>query len=529
MKRYIIILLFGVALSGCAKFLEEENRRALTDAIIFNDPTSFEQLVASVYDRMRIATTNYDLDHVGTDIYTRGTIVGGIDELNDYVNMQPFHWAFQSNWQNMYFVIAAANTTIDRADEISGVPAEEKERGIGEVRFFRAYAYFYLVEQFGGVPLILEEVRTAQTAFARVSEEEVYNQILDDLNTALVTVDENPSSFGRVSKSAVRHLQAKVLLTRGYKDFGASNDFSEAARLAQAVIDRHPLAASIAALFSLNNQRDPEVVFSLLYGSNPVSRGIGNNRHMLFKFSYDVYPGMTRSTLYHRGLGPAPTPFFFSLFEDGDEREAATIRRLLIAEVDSDDGRIRAGDTAIFFPKEPWPAQTINSKPYTVVNPGSYFTPNGTTQVQYPMFRKFDDPGVAYTNPGINPDGERDAVIMRGAEAQLIAAEAYLNMGDRINAASYVNNLRQRAGLTGMVGNDAIDIDIILDESAKELAGEVSRWMDLKRTGKLIERASAYNPHVALNQALRPMHLFRPIPNAEVDLSGGTITQNAGY
>jgi hypothetical protein len=74
-----------------------------------------------------------------------------------------------------------------------------------------------------------------------------------------------------------------------------------------------------------------------------------------------------------------------------------------------------------------------------------------------------------------------------------------------------------------------VNLDVILDESAKELAGEVSRWMDLKRTGRLIERVLAYNPHAALNRALLPKHLVRPVPQSEVNVSSGAIAQNPGY
>lgn len=529
MKKYITLFVGLCLLTSCSDFLDEENRKALTDATSFNDPSSFDKLVANVYDKMRIATTNYDLDHVGTDIFTRGAVVAGIDELNDYVNMQSFNWSFQANWQNWYFVIAAANTAIDRAETIMGLADNNKRRGIGEAKFFRAFSYYNLVEQFGGVPLILHEVRTAESRFERVSEQEIYQQIILDLDDALDAVDETPDAFGRVSKSAVRHLKSKVLLTRGYKNFAGPTDYADAATLAEQVIQRHPLAGNIATLFSKTGQRDGEVILSLLYGSDPVSRGVGNNKHLLFKFSYDVYPGMTRSTLYHRGLGPAPTPYFYTLFEEGDKREDATIRRAIIAEINSPDGRIAAGDTAIYFPKEAWTAQRIATKPYTVVNPGQYFTPNSTTQVHYPMFRKFDDPGVPYTNPGINPDGERDAVIMRGGEAYLLAAEAYFASGNATRAAELLNALRKRAGLTYMYGAADVTLDVILDESAKELAGEVSRWIDLKRTGKLIERAKAHNPHVALNNALKEFHLLRPIPNAEIDVSGGAIVPNPGY
>lgn len=68
-----------------------------------------------------------------------------------------------------------------------------------------------------------------------------------------------------------------------------------------------------------------------------------------------------------------------------------------------------------------------------------------------------------------------------------------------------------------------------MDERARELAGEANRWMDLKRTGKLIERTLANNPHAALNGALEQKHLLRPIPQAEIDNSGGSISQNPGY
>lgn len=529
MKKVILGLCITTLLSSCSDFLEEENRQALTDAIIFRNPESFDQLVANTYARARVTTSILDLEQLGTDIYTRGTIVAGIDELNDYVNLRPFNGALSATWDNNYFLIAAANTTIDRAETITGLSAEAKAKGIGEVKFFRAMAYFTLVEHFGGVPLILNEVRSSNVDFARAQESQVYAQILSDLTDALAAVDENPSRFGRVSKSAVRHLRAKVLLTRGYKSFKANTDFTEAAALAEEVIAKHPLATNLNALFTRAGQRNPEVVFSLLYGTNPVNRGVGNNRHLMFKFVYDVYPGMTRSTLYHRGLGPAPTPFFFELFENGDMREQVTYRRTLLAEVASPARGVAIGDTVIHFPKTAWPQSLIATKKYTVVNPGNYFTPNGITQVQYPMFRKFDDPGVPYTNPGINPDGERDAVIMRSAEARLIAAEAYLNAGDRARAAQHINALRTRAGLTRQITPAEVTIDLILDESAKELAGEVSRWMELKRTNKLVERATRHNPHVALNKSLQAFHLLRPIPNREIDLSGGKIQQNPGY
>ncbi|MDN3670374.1 RagB/SusD family nutrient uptake outer membrane protein [Echinicola jeungdonensis] len=532
MKKYIILYVWVIGLMGlssCEDFLEEENRNYLSDEILLSDPKALDQLVANAYDKLRLATTFYDLDHQGTDVFTRMNIVAGISDLNDYVNLRPTNGSIGIYWTNYYNVVAAANTAISRADQVQGISDADKSRGLGEAKFLRAFAYFHLVENYGGVPLVLEEIRSSQSEFSRASEQEVYQQIISDLDDALSGVDENPSLYGRVSKDAVRHLKAKVLLTQGYKDFGSAQDFADAAALAETVIDKHPLVDDFASLVSRENQRNSEVIFSMLYGSNPVSRGLGNNRHLLFKFVYDVYPGQTRSTQYHRGLGRAPTPYFFELFEEGDEREAATIRRLMIAEVDSNDGMISEGDTSIYFPKTPWSQAVIDSKPYAVINPGEYFSPDGLTQVHFPMFKKFDDPGVPYTNPGINPDGERDAILIRSGETRLIAAEAYLQAGDPGKAAEHLNALRLRADLETMVAPEDVDIDLILDESAIEMAGEISRWMDLKRTGKLIERVLEHNPHAALNNAIKQHHLLRPIPQSEYDVSGGSIGQNEGY
>ena len=75
---------------------------------------------------------------------------------------------------------------------------------------------------------------------------------------------------------------------------------------------------------------------------------------------------------------------------------------------------------------------------------------------------------------------------------------------------------------------DAVDLDVILDERGRELLGEHDRWFDLKRTGKLIERAYRYNPFVSYYDNLNENHLVRPIPQDERNKVDG-LTQNEGY
>lgn len=536
-KHNIIVALIatGALTVSCDSYLEEENNTSLTIESAVSKSETFGQLVATVYERSRENTTRYisnvyySFEDIGTDIVTRGTAITGTDPLNDYVDLNSLNYVSQVYWGNQYSIISAANTALNYADEIVDVDATEKTVGIGESKFFRALAYFNLVENYGGVPLITELIQTPETDYTRATEQEIYTQIVTDLQEALSSVPENASVYGRVSKDAVRHFMSKVLLTRGYKSFGSASDFTEAATLAETVIANHPLVPSFADLVSIDNQRNSEVIFSYLFGNSSVSRGWGNSRHMLYQFRFFDYPGLTRTL---KGLDPMPTPFFYSLFSDEDERAEATFSREILATEDyvgKNGENVSAGEIAILLPKTAWTQAEIDAVPYAVINPDTYFESDGVTVVHYPQFIKFEDPNVPFTQPDQSSQGERDMVMMRSGEAYLIAAEAHLNASAADVAAGYLTTLRSRAGISTPVTEADVTLDFILDERARELAGEVNRWMDLKRTGKLIERTLANNPHAALNNALKPKHLLRPIPQVEIDLTAGSITQNPEY
>jgi len=116
----------------------------------------------------------------------------------------------------------------------------------------------------------------------------------------------------------------------------------------------------------------------------------------------------------------------------------------------------------------------------------------------------------------------------------LIAAEAAFNQSRNDDAATHINNLRQRAIKPGreaemLVVPEDIDLNFILEERARELGGEGHRWFDLKRTGTLLDRVKMYNPDAAPN--IKEMHLVRPIPQNQIDRvsNPGDFLQNPGY
>jgi hypothetical protein len=154
--------------------------------------------------------------------------------------------------------------------------------------------------------------------------------------------------------------------------------------------------------------------------------------------------------------------------------------------------------------------------------------------------KKFIDPTktIAPATQTTDARSARDAFVFRLADILLIAAEAKLRLGDPATAAGLINKVRRRAAggtfpfeTPGVMDINPADVtlDFILDERARELAGEQWRWMDLKRTGKLVSRVQTDNPQAAPN--IQSYHLVRPIPQSQIDAvtNKDEFKQNQGY
>ena len=138
----------------------------------------------------------------------------------------------------------------------------------------------------------------------------------------------------------------------------------------------------------------------------------------------------------------------------------------------------------------------------------------------YINLKKFDD----LTASIIGNLSERDAFVIRLSEMYLIAAEAYMMSGQSAPAITKFNALRTARAIAGQSNVltaeeqskvTGKDINIILDERARELCGEQQRWFDLKRTGKLLERVKTYNGYA--KDYIKDFHVLRPIPQPQLD------------
>ena len=201
-----------------------------------------------------------------------------------------------------------------------------------------------------------------------------------------------------------------------------------------------------------------------------------------------------------------------------------------------------------WFLDENGPVKKMFTDKYTYYNgnlPGSFWWHVDWLQSR-PWMIKFWDPFTIYNDNW----GVRDMFLMRVAEAYLIAAEAYYKMGNSAIAADRINVIRQRACNHSNshymdVSPSDVDIDFILDERTRELAGEEYRWVELKRTGKLKERLLKYNwwanspfitggkdaPYGGKTYFDENKHLLRPLPYSWWSLLSNKdeVLQNPGY
>ncbi len=163
--------------------------------------------------------------------------------------------------------------------------------------------------------------------------------------------------------------------------------------------------------------------------------------------------------------------------------------------------------------------------------------------------KKFDDPESAQLT---GSNCFRDIVLFHVSDMYLIAAEAYLMAGQTAQALAKVNAVRQRAGLAALSSFDDYiqnhvnygttssftfnNLDVILDERARELYAEGHRWMDLRRTKQLVRYNVEFNEYVTtpakmMDVAGTAYKLYRPIPANEISANTGisNADQNPGY
>lgn len=234
MKKIIFISLLsiGFTLAGCKKFLDKKPTSFVSPDNYFNTENEINTALDGVYDVL------------GKEAVYGGQLVvrhaSSTDEsFFSYASFPtgPFYFNYGSEdatisslWQNMYDGIERANVLLANINK----PAmDEDKRSVikGEALFLRAFYYFILVENWGAVPLKLTPTTSVNNVdIPRTPIKDVYAQILKDMTTAdgLVKKISDIGFGGRVSKSAVRGILARVCLTMAGAPLNDVSKFKDA-------------------------------------------------------------------------------------------------------------------------------------------------------------------------------------------------------------------------------------------------------------------------------------------------------------
>ena len=430
-------------------------------------------------------------------------------------NVFPGSTYFNLFWENHYIGITRANIVLDR---VPNIEFDETRKAIllAEAKFLRAFFYFDLVRNFGGVPLVTtynEILEPTINDKERATVEEVYAFIEQDLLEAIANLplrsQRSASESGRATLGAAQSLLAKVYLFE--------EKWAEAQNMAKTVIDsgEYSLEPDFANIYSVGNLNGVETIFEIQYINDQNFNGVGG------QFS------ITNGSRGDRGWGWAsPTSDLENAFlSEGDN---IRLRSTIIKH-----GEPVFGDPAVTsFDGEPSENKS------------------GRTN------RKYYIPTDQRPDPYQRGQLPLHYIHLRLADVILIHAEAAYFNGDEASAINSLQLVRDRVQLTTNRSLTGTALrDAIWKERRLELALEQHRLYDIRRqkingvprialilgpNGSFVK----YNTEVSTDpfettNLLEPqnsgalfdpnIHMLWPVPPEEIQLSRGKIVQNPGY
>ena len=479
MKIYKILSIFlivGLITQSCSEdFLDLKPISSSTTGNSFNTENDIEAALVAVYNSLHNEYYTWDNVLMG-DVRSDNCYAGPPDDVDiwayDQLGITSNNSRIFNNWRDFYLGIARANTVIDKIEEISGISEIRKSEIIGEAKFLRAFYYFDLVKQYGGVPIV-EHTGTAdpqKTQIPRNSLEEVYQFIIKDLEFSIVNL---PNSYGegsniqigRATKGSSNALLAKVWAQH------PTHDYAKAIQYADAVINSsvgYQLLDDYSSLFNGNNYNNSESIFEAQYVGGTAQGNWGPQLFLPPSISGDVW------------------------------RKYATPSKDLLNAFTTELDLVRM-NANIIFERVPWVDEYYNAD------------------------RQSNQVAFAYKQKNADGWNSGDQVyFLRLADILLLKAEAMAHLGQGDKGRSIVNQIRNRVGLNDTTASDEEMLDAVLLERRLELALESHRWDDLVRNDIIIETMNNLQElnlitNQLVNYNMDENKKLLPIPLNEID------------
>lgn len=518
--------MLAIGMGSCKKNLEEEPYSSLSPASAFANETALKQTTLGVYQSWT-ATPFFDVffRFILAECGHRYATAGIYDDafFYPYYNFAqtPSDEAATTVWGRYYITIARANSVIANADKaVSDATVANIYKA--EARFNRAYAYFNLVRDFGGIPIIKEEITSLAQADAiyapNASIQDIYNVIEEDLQFAENNLPPTWSGddLGRITSGAAKALLGKVYLTMAGLPLNnapcyqkAVDKLNEVASPAGETLYNFGLLPIFSDAFSISNKRNKEVVFSFSYFYSSASPD--GSLYPFFLFPVGLVDGDEQTRFGY-------TPEFYELYENNDTRRDFTVVSRYMFTGNANIGAV-AGDSIIY---------DASSHHYRIQRTGEIFgNSNIYTGAAYGKLDRVARPA------GSIPWGySTDLIELRYADVLLCLAEALNETGKTSESLLLLNRVRARAQASAyLLGSQDQLRTEIRKERRLELTGEFTTVYDIRRWGTLESEIAAMTPSQIINNALNPyspkLNLY-PIPQTQLD-ANPNLKQNQGW
>ena len=523
-NKYKALIFLALFSTSCSKILDQNPDQILQEDQVYTDEIMVRSVLANYYGRVQFGQSTAD-SYTLTILDEAGKSDGGPDNIQTFSDTQ---WRVYD-----YTLIRNINQFLTELRTNSPIDETKKLGFEGEARFLRAWTYFNMAKGLGGMPIVGDEVfdfspgdDVTALQYPRSTEVEIYDYIISEMDAIADNLSITPTiNAGKVNKWAALMLKARAAIYAGsianYNNKMASPirtsggevgiPASEAPRYYQQALE-----ASEAVVNSGQYQlmlRKPEDLSRNFYEAINIK---DNNTEVIWSKDY-IYPGLT--------VGFTRVNIPVSHAEDIDRAYAGPILNLVedFEYTNSRNGELKTKDAAgnyifydspldLFKDKDPrlsgsiiLPGADFKGKEVVlqagqkVLQGNSYVTKTGqpgtsdanglltsengpiTSNVQYInktgfFFRKFLDEANGASTRGRN--SEMWFPRFRIAEAIMIASEAAFELGNTSKALTYINQIRERAGIPALV---SMTFDDIVQERRVEFAFEDHRYWDLKR------------------------------------------------
>ncbi|WP_247237374.1 RagB/SusD family nutrient uptake outer membrane protein [Telluribacter sp. SYSU D00476] len=500
MKKIIILAgLIGFSVTSCNtdKFLTVVPETALSSATFFTKEADFQQAVNATYVPLRAIynETAWALGEMHSDntYYARNILFGAVENTENIADFAvPSAGGMTANtivlaaFRLNYQIIARANQILSVIDNVE-FAAESKNNLKGQALFLRGFAYFELVRLFGKVPMHLKPVPNREEAAAPLATtDELYTQIEKDIaEAAKLLPPKSKQEAGRATSGAAKTVLANLYMIQ--------KKWAEAEKVLMEIVNsgEYALMPDYNDAFSTTagNKNNRESVFEVQY----MEGAAGFNGNQIYRFipapitADELKPitGTSNPQAISGENNNVPTPDLIAAYEPGDKRKDISIGYVTLS-------------------------QSLRQDKV------------------YPYIKKYARTHSQHNNTGQNWP------VYRYSEVLLFLAEALNEQGKASEAATYLNQVRARAGLAATVASSQADMrKAIMQERRVELAFENKRWFDLVRTGMVNEVITAYGARLKANpqayyfpagavpppNAFTNLEVYYPLPAVEAALT----------